>query len=121
MLKRVTDEGSLSEIAQYSPYYLPLNVFTASKGSLYKGPLYFIVQSHKKARHFTFRMLEVDALYYQVSKNKDTHQLCSYSTTLPLILQMFLFMILFLMPPAQDKQYKQHIISTNGKYTSYDC
>ena len=32
-LKRATDEGSLSEIAQYSPYYLPLNVFTASKGS----------------------------------------------------------------------------------------
>ena len=32
-LKRATDEGSLPEIAQYSPYYLPLNVFTASKGS----------------------------------------------------------------------------------------
>ena len=32
-LKRTTDEGSLSEIAQYSPYYLPLNVFAASKGS----------------------------------------------------------------------------------------
>ena len=28
--KRATDEGSLPEIAQYSPYYLPLNVFTAS-------------------------------------------------------------------------------------------
>ena len=28
-----TDEGSSPEIAQYSPYYLPLNVFTASKGS----------------------------------------------------------------------------------------
>ena len=28
-----TDEGSLPDIAQYSPYYLPLNVFTASKGS----------------------------------------------------------------------------------------
>ena len=26
-LKRATDEGSLPEIAQYSPYYLPLNVF----------------------------------------------------------------------------------------------
>ena len=24
-LKRATDEGSLPEIAQYSPYYLPLN------------------------------------------------------------------------------------------------
>ena len=33
MLKRATDEGSLPEIAQYSPYYLPLNVLTASKGS----------------------------------------------------------------------------------------
>ena len=28
-----TDEGSVPEIAQYDPYYLPLNVFTASKGS----------------------------------------------------------------------------------------
>ena len=28
-LKRATDEGSLPEIAQYSPYYLPLNVFAA--------------------------------------------------------------------------------------------
>ena len=32
-LKRATDEGSLPEIAQYSPYYLPLIVFAASKGS----------------------------------------------------------------------------------------
>ena len=31
--KRATDEGSLHEIAQYSPNYLPLNIFTASKGS----------------------------------------------------------------------------------------
>ena len=31
--QRATNEGSLPEIAQYSPYYLPLNVFTASKGS----------------------------------------------------------------------------------------
>ena len=30
--KRATDEGSLPEIAQYSPYYLPLNVVIASKG-----------------------------------------------------------------------------------------
>ena len=40
-LKRATDEGSLPEIAQYSPYYLPLNVLIASKGSnlyiLFKG------------------------------------------------------------------------------------
>ena len=34
--KRATDEGSLPEIAQYSPYHLPLNVFTASKGSKLK-------------------------------------------------------------------------------------
>ena len=26
-LARATDEGSLSEIAQYSPYHLPLNVY----------------------------------------------------------------------------------------------
>ena len=32
-LKRATDEGSSPEIVQYSPYYLPLNVFTASRGS----------------------------------------------------------------------------------------
>ena len=32
-LTRATDEGSLPEIAQYYPFYLPLNVFTASKGS----------------------------------------------------------------------------------------
>ena len=31
--KRATDEGSLPEIVQYSPYYLPLNVFTVFKGS----------------------------------------------------------------------------------------
>ena len=31
-LKRVADEGSVPEIAQYGPCYLPLNVFTASKG-----------------------------------------------------------------------------------------
>ena len=31
--KRATDEGLLPEIAQYSPYYLPLNVLIASKGS----------------------------------------------------------------------------------------
>ena len=31
--KTATDEGSSPEIAQYSPYYLPLNVFTASRGS----------------------------------------------------------------------------------------
>ena len=32
-LKKATDEGSLPEIAQYSPYYLPLKVIIASKGS----------------------------------------------------------------------------------------
>ena len=32
-LKRATDEVSIPDIARYSPYYLPLNVFTASKGS----------------------------------------------------------------------------------------
>ena len=31
-VKRATDEGSLPEIAQYSPHYLPLNVVIASKG-----------------------------------------------------------------------------------------
>ena len=32
-LNRATDEGSLPQIVQYSPIVLPLNVFTASKGS----------------------------------------------------------------------------------------
>ena len=30
-VKRATDEGSLPEIAQYSPYYLPLNVLLLPK------------------------------------------------------------------------------------------
>ena len=33
IFKRATDKGSLPEIAQYSPYYLPLNVFAGFKGS----------------------------------------------------------------------------------------
>ena len=37
--KRATDEGSLPEIAQYSPYYLPLNVFYCFQRI---KPLYFI-------------------------------------------------------------------------------
>ena len=42
--KRATDEDSLPEIAQYSPSYLPLNVFTASKGSnLY---ILFVAESY---------------------------------------------------------------------------
>ena len=32
-LIKVTDEGSAHEIAQYDTYHLPLNGFTASKGS----------------------------------------------------------------------------------------
>ena len=32
-LKGLLIRGSLPEIAQYSPYYLPLNVLTASRGS----------------------------------------------------------------------------------------
>ena len=32
-LNRATDEGSFPEIAQYSPYYLPLNVLLLPKGS----------------------------------------------------------------------------------------
>ena len=31
-LLRVTDEGSVPEIAQYGPYHLHLNIFTASNG-----------------------------------------------------------------------------------------
>ena len=36
---RATGGGLLPEVAQYSPYFLPLNVFAASKGS----NLYFII------------------------------------------------------------------------------
>ena len=42
--KRATDEGSLPKIVQYSPYYLSLNVFTASKGSNLYILLYIAVQ-----------------------------------------------------------------------------
>ena len=38
--KRATDEGSLPEIAQYSPYYLPLNVLLLPKDSFF-----FIISS----------------------------------------------------------------------------
>ena len=34
-LKRATDEGSLAEIAQYSPYYLPLNVLMLPKDQIF--------------------------------------------------------------------------------------
>ena len=34
-LEGATDEGPVPKIAQYGPYYLPLNVFTASKGSYF--------------------------------------------------------------------------------------
>ena len=37
-LKRATDDGSLPEIAQYSPYYLPLNICIAFKGSNLYSP-----------------------------------------------------------------------------------
>ena len=47
-LKRATDEGSLPEIAQYSPYYLPLNVFTVSNGST----LYNFIYSVKIVKRF---------------------------------------------------------------------
>ena len=44
--KRATDEGSLPEIVQYSPYYLPLNGFAASKGSnLYILFIYILLWS----------------------------------------------------------------------------
>ena len=33
--KRATDEGSLPEIAQYSPYYLPFNVLLLPKDQTY--------------------------------------------------------------------------------------
>ena len=50
-LKRATDEGSLPEIAQYSPYYLPLNDFTASKGSILYilfPTMYWLPKLHKR-------------------------------------------------------------------------
>ena len=51
-LKRATDEGSLPEIAQYSPYYLPLNAFTDSKGSnLY---ILFIIFTKYLVKGITF-------------------------------------------------------------------
>ena len=46
-LKRGTDEGSLPEIAQYSPYYLPFNVFTASlpKDQTFIFYLFYLISS----------------------------------------------------------------------------
>ena len=44
--KRATDEGSLPEIAQYSTYYLPFIVFTASKGTNH----YILVVIYKKVQ-----------------------------------------------------------------------
>ena len=46
--KRATDEGSLPEIVQYSPYYLPFNVFTVSKGS----NLFILVLKLRKLKIF---------------------------------------------------------------------
>ena len=42
---RVTDECSVPEIAQYDPYYIPLNVSTASKVSNFYILLYSLIQS----------------------------------------------------------------------------
>ena len=54
-----TDEGSLPEIAQFSPYYLPLNVFTASKGS----NLYILFMTVLQRNYFTKNMsLIVDGM-----------------------------------------------------------
>ena len=39
----VSDEGSIPEIAQYGPDFIPLNVLTASKGpNLYISLLYVV-------------------------------------------------------------------------------
>ena len=44
--KRATDEGSLPKIAQYSPSYLPLNVFTLKISTLlYADDLMLISKS----------------------------------------------------------------------------
>ena len=47
-LKRATDEGSLPEIAQYSPYYLPLNVLLLPKDQTFIFySLLFSEQTHR--------------------------------------------------------------------------
>ena len=52
--RRRTDEGSVPEIAQYVPYYLPLNVFTASKGSN------FYIVFTKLSNYFCYSSLYVN-------------------------------------------------------------
>ena len=77
-LKRATDEGSLPEIAQYSPYYLPLNVFTASKGSnLY---ILFAITAAgvvpcggRKKSPRTSSIVQIIFLFRSFEINKDTH------------------------------------------------
>ena len=40
---RATDEGSLPEIAQYSPYYLPLNVLLLPKDQTF---IFYLTSTH---------------------------------------------------------------------------
>ena len=82
-LKTATDEGSLPEIAQYSPYYLPLNIFIASKGSnLYilfaftaagvvpcGGPKRYPRTSSIAQFIFSFRSFEISERYSECSKH----------------------------------------------------
>ena len=62
-LKRVTDKRSVPDIAQYVPYYLPLNIFTAS------------TKDQAFAFYFIFQIYE--EVYYSCSQSKSADQLCS--------------------------------------------
>ena len=57
-LKRATDEGSLPEIAQYSPYNLTLNVFMLPKGQTIIFYL-LTLSSTQPVRYFKWPLLVV--------------------------------------------------------------
>ena len=67
--KRATDEGSLPEIAQYSPYYLPLNVFTASKGlNLYI--LFSVTSKGEKSAKFALPSVWMKTILRRAGKDR---------------------------------------------------
>ena len=58
----IADEGSVLEIAQYGTYYLPLNVFTASKGI---NLICFIISYESQMQTF----YNIIKIFYAFEKN----------------------------------------------------
>ena len=57
-LKRATDKGSLPEIAQYSPLYLPLNVLTAFKSSNHYI-LFYTLKNRETIQRLTHLLISI--------------------------------------------------------------